>query len=136
VPLSPPQYADLLAFRTALRRFEQWSREQARAVGLTPAQHQLLLAVKGHEDQRGPTIGQIADYLTIHHHSAVGLTDRVTTAGFVTRVRDDDDARVVRLRLTDLGEQRISELAGLHVDELRRLAPLLGHLAGDAEPSS
>jgi DNA-binding MarR family transcriptional regulator len=133
VSLSQPQYADLLAFRTALRRFEQWSREQAQAVGLTPAQHQLLLAVKGHADRRGPTIGEIADYLAIHHHSAVGLADRVTSAGFVTRIRDADDARVVRLRLTDLGEQRIGELTGLHIDELRRLAPLLGHLAGEPE---
>ena len=35
----------------ALRRFLHWSEEQAVAVGLTPAQHQLLLAIRG---QAGP----------------------------------------------------------------------------------
>ncbi len=37
-------YENLLAFRVGLRRFLRWSETQARGVGLTPAQHQLLLA--------------------------------------------------------------------------------------------
>ena len=43
--LSHDDYANLLAFRTALRRFDSWSHEQARRLGLTHAQHHLLLAV-------------------------------------------------------------------------------------------
>jgi DNA-binding MarR family transcriptional regulator len=128
-------YANLLAFRTALRRFDSWSHEQARRVGLTHAQHQLLLAVKGHHDPDGPTISEAAEYLNTRHHSAVGLADRAERAGLLHRIRDKYDARVVRLRLTDLGEDRIAQLAGLHLDELRRLAPVLEHLvtsSGDA----
>src|SRR5919108_2566777 len=55
-------YQRLLEFRTGLRRFLHWSEEQAQAAGVSPAQHQLLLAIRGHADARGPTIGDVADY--------------------------------------------------------------------------
>jgi len=130
--LSHDDYANLLAFRTALRRFDSWSHEQARRVGLTHAQHQLLLAVKGHGDPDGPTISEAAEYLNTRHHSAVGLVDRAERAGLLRRVRDGSDARVVRLELTELGEDRIAQLAELHLVELNRLAPVLQHLVGAA----
>ena len=47
--LDEEQFRELLAFRTALRRFLRWSDEQAAAAGLTGQQHQLLLAIRGHE---------------------------------------------------------------------------------------
>ncbi|HEV3355815.1 MAG TPA: MarR family winged helix-turn-helix transcriptional regulator [Pseudonocardiaceae bacterium] len=127
--MSQSDYSNLLAFRAALRRFDRWSETQARQAGLTPAQHQLLLAVKGHADRRGPTIREVADYLGVQHHSVVGLADRAVDAGLVVRVKDVDDARLVRLALTPLGEERISALSELHVAELIRLTPLLEHLA-------
>lgn len=43
-------YQRLLEFRTGLQRFLRWIGRQARAQGLTPAQHQLLLAILGHAD--------------------------------------------------------------------------------------
>ena len=70
--LRDADYEDLLSLRTGLRRFLRWSEQQAEAAGLTPAQHQLLLAVRGHADPRGPTVGEVADYLLLRHHSAVG----------------------------------------------------------------
>jgi DNA-binding MarR family transcriptional regulator len=126
--LTQRDYTNLLEFRCALRRFDSWSAEQAREAGLTPAQHQLLLAVKGNPDGRGPTISQVAEYLNTRHHSAVGLVDRAEEAGLLSRCRDDEDARMVRLRLTALGEDRIAALSELHVAELSRLAPVLDHL--------
>jgi len=95
---------------------------QARAAGLTPAQHQLLLAIRGHPDPRGPTIGEVADYLLLRHHSTVGLVDRADAAGLVTRTRDGDDHRVVRLRLTRTGAEHLEALSALHLEELERLA--------------
>jgi len=123
-----PDYAALLAFRTALRRFQRWSELQAEAAGLTAAQHQLLLAVKGHDDARGPTIGEIADYLLLRHHSTVELVNRAQAAGLVTRVKDNEDGRVVRVRLTEQGETAITTLTQLHLDELQQLEPVLRHL--------
>ncbi len=118
-------YARLLALRTGLRHFERWSEQQARAAGLTPAQHQLMLAIRGHSDPRGPTIGEVADYLLLQHHSTVGLIDRAVAAGLVTRTRTEDDHRVVRLHLTDDGAERLEMLSALHLEELLRLAPQL-----------
>ena len=121
-------YRRLLALRAGLRRFEHWSEAQARAAGLTPAQHQLLLAVRGHDDPRGPKVGDVAEQLLLRHHSAVGLVDRAEAAGLLRRVRDDDDHRVVRLQLTPSGAERLATLSALHVEELRRLARQLPDL--------
>lgn len=115
------EYAKLLSFRTDLRRFLRWSEEQARAAGLTPSQHQLLLAVRGHPGAQDPTIGEVAEYLTLRHHSAVGLVDRAERAGLVERTRDASDHRVVHLRLAAKGEELIRRLSEAHLQELRQL---------------
>lgn len=121
--LGDAEYRSLLQFRTGIRRFLHWSAQQAEAAGLTPAQHQLLLAVRGHEDERGPTIGDVAGYLFLRHHSAVGLIDRAEAAGLVQRREDEDDRRVVRLRLTSRGTAILVQLSRLHLEELTRLVP-------------
>ncbi len=119
--LEQRDYERLLAFRTGLRRFLSWSGQQAEAAGLTPAQHQLLLAVRGHPDPRGPTIGEVAGYLLVRHHSAVELIDRAVAAGLVARQTDSEDARTVRVTLTPLGAERLEWLAASHLEELGRL---------------
>ncbi|MGH7910512.1 MAG: MarR family winged helix-turn-helix transcriptional regulator [Candidatus Dormibacteraceae bacterium] len=118
-------YAHLLALRTGLRHFERWSSRQAEAAGLTPAQHQLLLAIRGHGDPPGPTIGEIADYLLLQHHSTVGLVDRAVAGGLVRRDRDGNDQRVVRLHLTTSGADRLKTLSALHLEEVHRLELVL-----------
>jgi DNA-binding MarR family transcriptional regulator len=88
--LDQPDFEHLLELRTRLRRFLTWSPHQARAAGLTPAKHQLLLAIKGHPDPAGPTVGEIATYLVLRHHSAVGLIDRAVSDGLVARTPRPD----------------------------------------------
>ncbi|MGH8980717.1 MAG: DUF488 family protein, N3 subclade [Acidimicrobiales bacterium] len=122
MPLSDAAYTRLLDLRTGLRHFERWSAQQARAAGLTPAQHQLLLAIRGHGGSEHPTIGEVADYLLSRHHSVVGLVDRAETAGLVRRARSEEDHRIVRLQLTDEGAARLEALSALHLEELDRLA--------------
>jgi DNA-binding MarR family transcriptional regulator len=126
--LTSEDYANLLAFRASLRRFLHWSETQARSAGLTPAQHQLLLAIKGHRGEQRPTIGELAGYLMLRHHSAVELVDRAEAAGLVERWGDVDDGRVTRVRLTAEGEARLSRLSQAHLDELQSLAPVLDKL--------
>lgn len=129
-------YTRLLALRTGLRRFMHWSEEQAMAAGLTPAQHQLLLAIRGHPDSRGPTIGEVADYLLLLHHSAVGLIDRADAAGLIVRARDPDDHRVVRLTLSATGAECLEALSALHLQELERLSAELPSAWAGLEPQS
>jgi len=114
-------YQRLLAFRTELRRFLHWSEERARDQGLTPAQHQLLLAIRGHDGPEGPTVGDVASALLLRHHSAVGLVDRASDAGLVRRHPDPVDQRVVRLRLTARGARVLATLSEQHLEELQRL---------------
>jgi len=129
--LSDADYERLLTFRTQLRRFDQWSARRASESGLTHAQHQLLLAIRGHADPRGPTIGDIAGHLLVRHHTAVELTDRTQELGLVVRKRDRDDRRLVRLALTAKGRGRIRALTTAHLDELRTRVPLLAALVED-----
>jgi DNA-binding MarR family transcriptional regulator len=126
--LSDDNYQRLLQVRTGLRRFERWSQQKAAEAGLTPAQHQLLLAVRGHSSEEGPTITDVADYLQIQHHSVVGLVDRAVDAGLCKRGADPSDARVVRLALTPAGRRRLRSLARAHQEELSRLGPQLQKL--------
>jgi DNA-binding MarR family transcriptional regulator len=126
--LTRGDFENLLAFRTSLRRFLHWSRTQAQAAGLTPAQHQLLVAIKGHPSGQQPTIGDLAGYLLLRHHSTVELVDRAVAAGLVERRSDAEDGRVTRVRLTADGEARLSKLAPAHLNELRNLAPVLDQL--------
>jgi DNA-binding MarR family transcriptional regulator len=118
-------YQRLLEFRTGLRRFLHWSEEQAQAAGVSPAQHQLLLAIRGHPGSRGPTIGDVADYLLLRHHSAVELVDRASLAGLVRRRQDRDDHRIVRLQLTARGAETLRRLTTVTLEELARLSPRL-----------
>ncbi len=133
--LTDQQYSRLLGFRAGLRRFLRWSEHRAADVGLTAAQHQLLLAVRGHLGPDGPSIGDIADYLSARHHSVVQLIDRTEQLGLVTRSREGGkDRRVVRLALTEAGKQTLAQLSATHLEELRQLAPLVDALT-NREPA-
>ena len=126
---SSEDFQHVLAFRVRLRRFQHWSEKQARAAGLTHVQHQLLVAIKGHPGDLPPTVGELAAYLLLRHHSAVELVDRAEKAGLVRRGPDPEDARIVRVKLTRKGDQLVIELTRAHLAELRKLAAVLNELA-------
>ncbi|MCL2543596.1 MAG: MarR family transcriptional regulator [Nocardioidaceae bacterium] len=119
------QYRRLLAFRNALRRFDQWSRQAAEEHGLTHAQHQLLLAIRGSGTEGGPSVGEVAEALMVRHHTATELVDRTQQHGLVERTRSTQDARRVQLALTAEGRRVLESLTAVHLEELRRLGPLL-----------
>lgn len=127
-------YTRLLEFRTGLRQFLRWSERSAREAGITSAQHQLLLAVRGHPDSKGPSISDVAEYLVLTHQSTVGLVNRTAQAGLVERYQADEDRRVSRLRLTPAGRRLLARLSRAHVEELARLAPRLRILWRGLEP--
>lgn len=117
--LRDEDFARLLEFRDGLRRFLRWSDGQAREVGITGAQHQLLLAIRGHGSD--PSISDVAEHLLLRHHSVVELVDRAVAAGLIERVGDTHDHRTVRLRLTSSGAEKVVALSAAHLEELSRL---------------
>jgi DNA-binding MarR family transcriptional regulator len=125
---SREDFEHLLAFRVSLRRFQHWSEDQAGAAGLTHAQHQLLVAVKGHPGDLAPSISELADYLLLRNHSTVELVKRAEAAGLVRRWPDTEDARVVRIDLSRKGDRLVTELIEAHLAELHNLASALQDL--------
>jgi DNA-binding MarR family transcriptional regulator len=118
-------YQALAEFRYQIRRFLRFSEDAARAAGLEPQQHQLLLAVKGMPGGRAARISDLAERLQIQHHSAVELIDRLAARGLVTRNLGEDDRREVYVQLSPRGEHILSGLTVHHKNELRRAVPAL-----------
>lgn len=109
---------NLARFRYAMRRFLRASEEAARAAGLTPQHQQLLLGVAGFNGTGAATIGELAEFLQVRHHSAVGLVDRAEALGYVRRRPGTDDRREVRVYLTADGTRRLKALSEQHRREL------------------
>lgn len=123
--LTKRDYQSLAEFRHLIRRFLRFSERAARAAGLEPKQHQLLLALKGLPANVRPRIAELAEKLQIQHHSAVELVNRLESAGFVRRQRGAEDRREVLLHLTAHGEKVLQQLSLGHREELRSQGPAL-----------
>lgn len=126
--ISQADYQRLSEFRYLIRRFLEFSQTQANGAGLTPRQHQALLAIKGFPGGGPVTVGDLAERLRIRHHSAVELVDRLCEAGLVVRDQDKQDHRRVFLRLTGYAEDCLADLSAAHLDELSRIEPMLRRL--------
>lgn len=126
--LGDGEYRALAAFRTELRRFLAFSERAARDAGLTPQQHQLLLAVRGHPGPGSASVSDVADALLVRRHSATELVARAADAGLVVRTADADDARRTLVVLTAAGEDVLAGLSELHRQELARLRAVVAGL--------
>src|SRR5215212_5329874 len=123
--LTKQDFEALARFRFGIRRYLRFSEETVRRHGLTPQQYQLLLALKGFPERDWAVVRELADRLQLRHHSVVELVNRAQSQGLVRRTTDPDDARAVRVLLTERGEQLLGELSALHRDELRRMDTVL-----------
>ena len=123
--LTLTDYRSLAELRYQIRCFLAFSEQAARAAGLEPRQHQLMLSLKGLPPGARPTIGEVAERLQIQHHSAVELVNRLSVSGYVRRHRGGDDRREVLLALTPRGEKVLRELSLHHRAELRSAGPAL-----------
>lgn len=125
--LDDADYAALADFRYALRRFAAFSQGAARAAGLTPQQHQALLAIRGAGDA-GMLVGDLAERLLVKPHSASETVKRLAEQDLIARRPGDDDRREVRITLTPRARTILASLSTVHRDELRRLHPVLQRL--------
>jgi DNA-binding MarR family transcriptional regulator len=121
--ITKADYETLAALRYRLRQFLRFSEEAAREFGLTPQQHQALLAIKGFPGHDGVTISQLAERLQLRHHSAVGLADRLAARKLIRRERDQADRRRVNLTLSAHGLKTLENLSATHREQLRQIGP-------------
>lgn len=126
--LTSADYEALAEFRYGLRKFLAFSEQAALAMGLTPQQHQALLAIKGAPVADSLSIKQIAERLMVRHHTAVGLIDRLVDLGMVTRTTDSTDRRRILVSLTKTGHSTLHGLSTIHVAELKNIRPTLRKL--------
>lgn len=126
--LGKTQYEMLAAFRYALRRFIHFSEQAAETVGLTPQQHQAMLAIKGFPGRECVTVGELAERLQLRHHSVVGLIDRMAAEKLVERELSHEDRRKVLIRLTAAGKSKLEKLSAMHRRQLKQVGPELSQL--------
>jgi DNA-binding MarR family transcriptional regulator len=129
-------YRALALFRYTLRKFLEFSQSAAKSVGLTPQQHQALLAIIGYPGRDTVTVGELAERMLLKHHSTVELVDRLVELGLVKRTADAQDRRRVLLVLTPKSRRLMNSLSAAHLEELRRFRPVFANLMQrlDGEP--
>jgi DNA-binding MarR family transcriptional regulator len=125
--LNDDDYRTLAGFRYTLREFVRYSENAAKQAGITPRQHQALLAIRG-GPQGSLHVGELAAWLFLKPHSASELVQRMAEQGLVRREAGKQDKRQVTLRLSQRGEAVLEHLSQSHRAELRRLRPMLQEL--------
>lgn len=130
--LTDADYAALADFRYALRQFLAFSEQRASGCGLTPQQHQALLAIRG-ASYASVSIGYVAERLALKPHSVTGLVDRLETLGLVVRRPSPDDGRQALLDLTSKARTLLQELSQTHREEIARLRPMLAKLLSQVD---
>ncbi|MBT2655886.1 MarR family transcriptional regulator [Bacillus sp. ISL-18] len=131
--LNKETYELLAEFRYQLKKFLHFSDSEARKVGVTPQQHQLLLAIKGFPGRDTVTPRELADLLFITHNACVGLIDRCSQLGLVARTSNPDDGRSVLIQLTLHGEEILQRLSEIHLEEIMKIGFLIGKRDGFLE---
>lgn len=125
--LTDADYAALAAFRYTLRQFMTFSERHAAEFGLTPQQHQALLAIRG-ASQVDVNVGYVAARLSLKPHSTTGLIDRLEALGLVSRHVSPADGRRALLRLEPKALALLRNLSKTHHAEIIRIRPLLAEL--------
>jgi DNA-binding MarR family transcriptional regulator len=116
-------------FRAEIRSFLRTSEHLARAAGLTPRRHLLLLMIKGAPDGgEQSTVTELSSRLQLSQSTVTELVGRAERAGLVERERSERDLRVAHLRLTEEGERRLALAASDLADERHELRRRLDEL--------
>jgi DNA-binding MarR family transcriptional regulator len=92
----------LKRFRQIFKAVQQHSQRVEQRCGLTSAQ---LWAVSELARCPGQRVSDVASAMSIHPSTASNLLDKLEKRGIVRKERQSDDQRVVRLSLTDCGQQ-------------------------------
>lgn len=74
------------------------------------------------------TVSEISEHMGVTLSAVTSLSDRLKASGLLTRERDEADRRIVWLKLTDSGRQKLEELEAKRIAMMRKY---LGRLPED-----
>ena len=131
--LTDADYQAHAAFRYALRQFLHLSERNARIAGITPQQHLLLLAVRGHPGYPRVTISNVAEYLKVRHNGASLLIERAVQRDLLRRQQDPTDRRRVLVSLTEQGAYILNRITIANRDQLETLEGTVARLSTSME---
>ena len=124
-------------FRTDLRAFLRTSERIARASGLTPQRHLLLLMIKGAPDgSERATVTELCERLQLAQSTVTELVRRTEDAGLIERERSKLDGRVAHVRLTTEGEHRLARAFTGLAEQRHQLMSLLARLSYEEPPDA
>jgi len=123
-PAIPLENRIFIALLQAADALGQEAEHLLKAAGLTGAQYNVLRILRGAEPAGLPCRG-IADRMISHDPDITRLLDRMEKRGLITRVRQADDRRVVKTRVTAPGLSLLKTLDrpihDLHKRQFRHL---------------
>ena len=117
--ISTAEFQALAELRYKIRSFLKEGDAAARLAGLEPQQYLMLLAIRGLSPDTPPKIRTLAERLSLKHHSAVELVDRLEQRGLVRRTRSKEDRRQVLVSLLPRGEKLLERVVQQRIGELR-----------------
>jgi DNA-binding MarR family transcriptional regulator len=125
--VEPNRYRAAALFREELRHFLRRSENAARAAGITPRQHLLMLQIAGSEGGT-TTVSELVQKLALTQSAITELVQRAEQAGLVSKTASSEDGRVSHLSLTAEGAARLAaahEALGIERTHLRELIDAL-----------
>jgi DNA-binding MarR family transcriptional regulator len=121
--LTPAHYRGLAEFRYQIRRFVSFSERAARAAGIEPPQHQLMLAIGGLPPSKRANLATLAERMCIDGPACQALIDLLLQRGFCRWTVNPSDRRENLLALTDQGQALLRHLTSQHRNQMLAVGP-------------
>ncbi|MCA0939279.1 MarR family transcriptional regulator [Salipiger pacificus] len=135
-PALSPQDMVCFSLYSAVHAMTQAYRPHLEALGLTYPQYLVMSALWSAGE--APTVGMLSRQVQLESSTLTPLLKRLEAMGLLTRRRDAEDERQVRIALTDAGQSMqgrtshiagcIAEQSGMSVDELLALRDQVSRL--------
>jgi len=122
-PVTMPHYRGLSEFRYQIRKFVSFSERAARAAGLEPPQHQLLLSVQGLPPPKRPTIETLSERMCLDGADCESLIASLVERTLVHWTANVGDPRKRLLAITPAGSAVLRTLTELHRDQMLTVGP-------------
>ena len=121
--LAMAHYRGLAEFRYQIRRFVSFSERAARAAGLEPPQHQLMLAIGGLPPSKRANLPTLAERMCMDVDACQRLADVLLNRNLVRWAANPTDRREKLLALTEHGQVLLRNLTSLHRNQVLTVGP-------------